>query len=59
MKDPREAFAEDLRRYSLVLLGAGVLAEVSATFRILAFAAGFLLAISAYIILSVSRGDDE
>ena len=59
MKDPREALSEDLRRYGLVLLGAGVLADVSPTFRILGFAAGLTFMLSAYIILAVLGGSDD
>lgn len=50
--------AEDLRRYGLVLLGAGAIADVTATFRVLAFAAGLIFLMIAYIILTVSGGDE-
>ena len=58
MSDLRKAVAEDLRRFGLVLIGAGVVTQVSATFRILAIAMGAILLGSAYILLA-SPGDDE
>lgn len=53
MTEFQKALAEDLRRFGLVLLGAGILTPVSPTTSILAVIAGFLLVSGAYIILVI------
>jgi hypothetical protein len=57
MRELQKAVAEDFRRFGLVLIGAGVLTDVSAVTRVLAIAFGLILVASAYIVLAV-RGDD-
>ena len=57
MRDFQKALAEDLRRFGLVLIGAGVLADVGATFRTLAISMDAILVVTAYIVL-IARGAD-
>ena len=59
MSDLRKAVAEDLRRFGLVLIGAGALANIAAAGRIFAFAVGFILLGTAYIILWLPSGETD
>ena len=58
MSDLRKAFSEDLRRFGLVLLGAGILTDVPAAARILAISGGFFLLLGAYIVVG-TKGETE
>jgi hypothetical protein len=51
-----KGFTEDLRRFGLVLLGAGVLTPVEPAFRILAISGGLILLMTAYITITVTGG---
>jgi hypothetical protein len=56
MTELAKGFTEDLRRFGLVLLGAGVLTPIDPAFRILALASGLILLGIAYIIITVMGG---